>query len=267
MPQAKRVLVMALSASMVAAWSGSAQAPTLRDKARSLLSRATSGAGLVLGRQEARDAFDEVAIVNSAGAVVVALGSDEVEDGAVVWANRTGIDAPKGILLVSDQDAGRVAVFDTAGQPRFMLDGNLGLVSASADLAEVFPTEGGPAAPGSVMSIDPERPGAVRVSRTPYDRRVAGVVSGARDYRPGITLNAGEQSRGGATLTLTGTVYCRVNDANGPVRAGDLLTSSAVPGHAMRAGDSAAARGAIVGKALEDLRGERGEILILASLQ
>jgi hypothetical protein len=35
----------------------------------------------------------------------------------------------------------------------------------------------------------------------------------------------------------------------------------------MRAGDSAAGRGAILGKALEDLRGERGLVLTLASLQ
>ena len=267
MPKLRRVVVAALAVSAVAAWSPSAQAPTVQEKARSLLARASREAGLVLRKSQARDAFEEVAIVNSAGNVVIGLLADEVDDGAVVWANRTGEAGPRGALLVSEQDAGRVAVFNTAGQPRFILDGNLGLVSAAADMAEVFPSSGPPVAAGSVMSIDPEQPGAVRLSRTAFDRRVAGVVSGARDYRPGITLNAGETSRGGVTLTLTGTVYCLATSANGPVRAGDLLTSSAVPGHAMRAGDDAAARGAIVGKALEDLRGERGEILILASLQ
>jgi hypothetical protein len=95
----------------------------------------------------------------------------------------------------------------------------------------------------------------------------AGVVSGARDHRPGVTLNAGQARRGGVTLTLSGTVYCLATNANGPIRAGDLLTSSAVPGHAMRAVDGDASRGAVVGKALEDLPGDRGHVLILASLQ
>jgi hypothetical protein len=45
------------------------------------------------------------------------------------------------------------------------------------------------------------------------------------------------------------------------------LTSSALPGHAMRAGDAEAARGAVLGKALEDLQGTSGLVLILASLQ
>ena len=117
------------------------------------------------------------------------------------------------------------------------------------------------------MAIDPERPGALRLARTAYDRRVAGVASGANDYRPGITLNAASAEPNRVTVTLTGTVYCLASSVNGTVRAGDLLTSSSVPGYAMRAGDSDAARGAILGKALEDLRGERGLVLILASLQ
>ena len=68
-------------------------------------------------------------------------------------------------------------------------------------------------------------------------------------------------------VTLTGTVYALASNVNGPIRAGDLLTTSAVPGHAMRATDADAARGAIVGKALDDLREDRGLVMILASLQ
>ena len=54
---------------------------------------------------------------------------------------------------------------------------------------------------------------------------------------------------------------------NGPIRAGDLLTTSTVSGHAMRATDNGRVHGAIVGKALDDLHGERGLVMILASLQ
>jgi hypothetical protein len=68
-------------------------------------------------------------------------------------------------------------------------------------------------------------------------------------------------------VTLTGTVYCRASNVNGPIRAGDLLTTSSVSGHAMRVTDVAAAHGAILGKALQDLEGERGLVMIRASLQ
>lgn len=268
MRNARRVLVFLVVVSGLAVWSGSAQAPSLRERARAALSQVAHGRSATsMAARGLQETFDEVGVVNPAGEVVVAIVADDVGDGVVAWANRTGPAGAKGLLLVSDQDAGRVAVFNTAGSPRFILDGNSGLLSSPGDMAEVFPSSAEAAVPGSVMTIDPDRPGALRVARQPYDRRVAGVVSGARDYRPGITLNAGSVEPNRVTVTLTGTVYCLVTSANGPVRAGDLLTSSAVPGHAMRAGDTGAARGAILGKALEDLRGERGLVLTLASLQ
>jgi len=268
MRNAKRLTVLLVVLCALAAWSGSAQAPSLRERARSIASQvARSGAARAQTATQPRSTFDELGVVNDAGEVVIAMAPDDVGDGAIVWLNRTGQAAPKGVLLVSEQDAGQVAVFNTAGAVRFILDGNSGLMSAPGDMAEVFPSSAEGVVPGSVMTIDPDQPGALRVATRPYDRRVAGVVSGARDYRPGITLNAAAAEPKRVTVTLSGTVYCLVSSANGPVRAGDLLTSSARPGHAMRAGDGEAARGAVIGKALEDLRGDRGLILILASLQ
>jgi hypothetical protein len=268
MRPSNRVVVFLAVVSALATWSGSAQAPSLRERARNVLAQAAHGrSATAMAAHGAQATFDEVGIVNPAGQVVVAATSDEVGDGVIAWANRNGEAGPKGALLVSAQDAGQVAVFNTAGNPRFILDGNSGLLSAPGDMAEMFPSSGEAVEPGSVMTIDPGRSGALRVARTPYDRRVAGVVSGARDYRPGITLNAASDDASRVTVTLSGTVYCLVSNANGAVRAGDLLTSSAVPGYAMRAGDTDAARGAILGKALADLDGERGLVLILASLQ
>jgi hypothetical protein len=109
--------------------------------------------------------------------------------------------------------------------------------------------------------------GALTVSTKAYDRRVAGVASGANDYKPGINLRGLAEMPNKVTVTLSGTVYCRVSAVNGPVEAGDLLTTSRVPGYAMRATDPLASHGAILGKAMEDLKGERGLVLILASLQ
>ena len=211
----------------------------------------------------AQTTFSEVGVTNASGNIVFGASPDSVGDGAVLWQNAAG--SPKGLLLVSAQGAGQVAVFNTAGTPRFILDGNSGLQSASGDVAERLPSAA-QLAPGSVVSIDPAAGGMIAASRA-YDRRVAGVVSGANDYNPGITLRAGDELKQAVPVTLTGTVYCLASNVNGPIHAGDLLTTSTVPGHAMRATDYDRAHGAIVGKALADLDGDRGLIMILASLQ
>jgi len=268
MRNARRTIVFLVGVSALAAWSGSAQAPSTREQARGILSQvARVRAAAVLSPDQAKSTFDELGVVNHAGQVVIAMAADDIGSGAVVWASHTSETAPRGALLVSQQDAGQVAVFNTGGVPKYILDGNSGLLSAPGDMAQMFPSSAETIVAGSVMAIDPERPGALRLARTAYDRRVAGVASGANDYRPGITLNAASAEPNRVTVTLTGTVYCLASSVNGTVRAGDLLTSSSVPGYAMRAGDSDAARGAILGKALEDLRGERGRVLILAGLQ
>ena len=212
----------------------------------------------------AQTTFPEIGVTNASGNIVFGASPDSVGDGAVLWQNAAGL--PKGLLLVSAQGAGQVAVFNTAGTPRFILDGNSGLQSASGDVAERFPSAS-QLAPGSVVSIDPAAGGKVIAASSAYDRRVAGVVSGANDYNPGITLRAGDELKQAVPVTLTGTVYCLASNVNGPIRAGDLLTTSNVPGHAMRATDNDRAHGAIVGKALADLDGDRGLVMILASLQ
>ena len=48
---------------------------------------------------------------------------------------------------------------------------------------------------------------------------------------------------------------------------GDLLTTSDVPGHAMKVVDSGKAQGAVLGKAMTRLEGGRGLVLVLVSLQ
>jgi hypothetical protein len=212
----------------------------------------------------AQTTFPEIGVTNASGNIVFGASPDSVGDGAVLWQNAAGL--PKGLLLVSAQGAGQVAVFNTAGTPRFILDGNSGLQSASGDVAERFPSAA-QLAPGSVVSIDPSAGGKVIAASRAYDRRVAGVVSGANDYNPGITLRADNALKSAVPVTLTGTVYCLASNVNGPIRAGDLLTTSNIPGHAMRATDTDRAHGAIVGKALADLDGDKGLVMILASLQ
>jgi hypothetical protein len=134
-----------------------------------------------------------------------------------------------------------------------------------ADCAEDFDvSEAEEANPGTVMVIDPE--GALQQSRQAYDKRVAGVVSGAGDYRSGIILDKQESKSNRIPVTLMGKAYCKVDARHSPIEVGDLLTTSPTPGHAMKA-DARKAFGAVIGKALKPLAGDAGLIPIIVALQ
>ena len=104
-------------------------------------------------------------------------------------------------------------------------------------------------------------------SSTAYDKRVAGVVSGAGGYRPGLILDRQPGQQGRAPLALLGKVYCKVDAGYGPIEVGDLLTTSPIRGHAMKADDPVKAFGAVIGKALKRFSGGTGLIPILIALQ
>jgi hypothetical protein len=58
-----------------------------------------------------------------------------------------------------------------------------------------------------------------------------------------------------------------VDATENPVEIGDMLTTSKVPGHAMKVNDFDQARGAIIGKAMTALKTGRGLVLVLVTLQ
>ena len=161
---------------------------------------------------------------------------------------------------------GSVWVFDEAGEIYVGMDGRDGFWATGADIAENFSSTEVGIEPGSAMILDPDNPGSMKRSESAYDRRVAGVASGAENYKPGMTLGSRELVNR-VPVTLTGTVYCKVSNANGPIETGDLLTTSDIPGHAMKATDATKSQGAILGKAMEGFTGESGLIMILAALQ
>lgn len=143
-------------------------------------------------------------------------------------------------------------------------------IEGGSDIAEPFSSvENSEIKPGMVMVIDSDNPGKLRISRKPYDRCVAGIVSGAGDVRPGVIMGRIDSESEAPTypLALTGRAYCFVDASEFPVRPGDLLTTSATAGCAMRAVDSDLAQGAIIGKAMTSLDSGTGLVLVLVSLQ
>jgi len=119
-----------------------------------------------------------------------------------------------------------------------------------------------------VVCIDPENPGKLMISVEAYDRRVAGVISGAGGVKTGMLMSqSGSIADGKQPVALTGRVYVKADASFGAILPGDLLTTSDTPGHAMKVTDHARARGAILGKAMSSLKEGQGMVLVLVSLQ
>jgi hypothetical protein len=179
-----------------------------------------------------------------------------------------------------------ISLNDETGTNTIRINGGDGTVwAANADLAENFacsqeynssPDEGygtitDPIEPGDVLVISED--GTLVKCEEKYDTRVAGVVSGAKDFKPAIILDSFEITGskenspgvGVFPVALAGKVFCRVC---GEVRTGDLLVTSSKKGHAMRADPKARERwsGAILGKALGSAKSGSNLIPVLVML-
>ena len=147
-------------------------------------------------------------------------------------------DAKYAILRIgADGNEGDIRVRDGDGNETIRLDGNTGDIElVGADWAEESDvSDEREAEPGSIMVIDDN--GALRPCDSAYDKRVAGVISGAGGLSPGTTL--GKQRNGAARrpLALVGKSFCKVDADYEPIEIGDLLTTSPTGGHAMKASD------------------------------
>ncbi|MFF9036244.1 hypothetical protein ACF090_12325, partial [Streptomyces sp. NPDC014892] len=149
------------------------------------------------------------------------------------------------------------------------------LILTGGDVAEQFDVaaaacSGDEVGPGTVVVLDDG--GALAPSIQPYDSCVAGVVSGAGDRVPALILDRHDGSGdggGGARqreIAVMGKVWCQADASDRAIRVGDLLTTSATPGHAMAAVDREAAFGAVLGKALTPLASGAGLVLVLVGL-
>ncbi len=141
-------------------------------------------------------------------------------------------------------------------------------ITGGCDLAEPFSISNDEAIiAGAVVVIDEEHPGQLKLSHVSYDGRVAGVVSGAGGINPGLTLMQSGVLEAGHNVALSGRVYVLATAANGSIKPGDLLTTSDLPGHAMKATDRERSQGCVIGKAMTGLDSGEGFIMVLVNLQ
>lgn len=173
--------------------------------------------------------------------------------------------------------AGYAIYAEHSGEGEFkraaFFDGNVvvtgDVLFPGADCAEEFPILrdiSNEAEPRTLMVIGSDS--RLEIARRPYDHCVAGVVAGAGDLRPGIVMGRGLSGDTPArAIALVGRVWVKADAEHGPIDVGDLLTSSATPGHAMRASDRDRAFGTVIGKALAPLPSGRGLVPVLIALQ
>ena len=177
---------------------------------------------------------------------------------------RAGGHGADGDLLLFPSTASDI--FNNA-QATIHLDADAGdIILKNADCAEEFDVAVAEAVePGSVMVIN--EGGGIKQSTEAYDKKVAGVVSGAGNLKPGLVLDKKDEAANRLPLALMGKAYCKVDAQYAPIEVGDLLTTSPTPGHAMKASDPAKAFGTVIGKALQSLAKGQDSILILIALQ
>ena len=195
------------------------------------------------------------------------------QDGDIIIRNNLGVqtvfiggDSAMIELGASGED-GDLYVKNDQGVTTIHLSGQTGdIILENADAAEEFDVaESEPIEPGTVVVIGDDD--TLHQSTHSYDTRVAGVVTGAGDWRPGIILGRRRSSRSRMPIALMGKVACKVDATSSPIAVGDLLTTSPTPGHAMKASEPLRAFGTVIGKALKSQHGGTGLIPILVALQ
>lgn len=124
-------------------------------------------------------------------------------------------------------------------------------VRAGSDIAETYyAASSTPLSPGDVVSPDPSIDAGVKQSQSAYDPALLGVIS----TNPGSVLGGGPVTGVPELVALAGRVPVTVTNDNGDINTGDELTSSDIPGVAMRATQP----GRVLGVALQSFAPDPG---------
>jgi hypothetical protein len=226
------------------------------------------------------DAGTGVTVTETSSGGIGVYGSNGSGLGTGVWGNSSvgrGVFgySTSGVGVVAESLSGNTIMEGySSGIRKFHIDNN-GTYNGGSDFAEALPAYGKKASyqPGDVLVVSAKSPGTVEKSSRPYDQRLVGVYS----TRPGV-LGADKAGTSRVDpdelpVAIVGIVPTKVSTENGPVQAGDLLTSSSTVGYAMKASPVRVGRakiyrpGTILGKALEPLEEGKGVIKVLVTLR
>jgi hypothetical protein len=180
-----------------------------------------------------------------------------------------GNDMPALLLVNTDASGDFVVGAESGGGTRmFRVDRtgrgffNGGYQASGADFAEQLDLVGEESEPGDVLVISNAADRAVELAAASFSTAVIGIHS----TEPALLGGApdADEPLGGIPVAITGIVPCKVTTKNGAIGRGDLLVTSSVPGHAMRAGGNPPA-GTVLGKAMQALDEGTGVIDVYVS--
>lgn len=237
------------------------------------------------------------------GPVFLTGGGSTLENRRVAIQAKGGIDVDGGIKIQNDFDfrmekspgettveilasegsgGSQISLFNDSGHLTIEMDADFGAsnvgriitdeiqIKGGSDLAEYFDSaeDLDLLVKGTLVCIDENSEGKIKLCSTARDRKVLGVISGANGIHPGMIMGQeGSIANGDFPIALLGRVYVKSNNENGEIEVGDFLTSSSEKGEAMRVNDFYKAQGAILGKALTKRNSKTGFVLVLVNLQ
>ena len=230
----------------------------------------SGGGGLVQIHDENGDARAQFGTFSTNGAYLT-MNDAGNQTGIRIYADSAFGSHVGGAISLRDNNSdklGLYANFEASGFSRVVSD--VIQINGGADLSEQFDVapNGTALEPGMVVAIDADHPGKLTVAGSPYDRKAAGIISGAGGVRPGMLMSQqGSVADGKHAVALTGRVWTLCDASSGAITPGDLLTTSGTLGHAMKVTDYGKAQGAVIGKAMTSLEKGAGLVLVLVSLQ
>lgn len=254
-------------------WSGSGAGLSLNGGIGGL-SASGSAYGIAADTSSGKAVYGHATGVSGANYGV--YGWSESPDGYAGYFNNEG----GGVALVANSKtytgtvfnilSNNYLVFSVKGDGNVYADGSYygagGVYIGNADFAEMVLPGQTELEAGDVLVIDLD--GQMIRSSKPYQTNVAGVYSQEPGFIGGNKLdesgNPLEPER--IPLAIVGIVTVKASAVNSAIKPGDLLTTSAIPGHAMRAGDNPPI-GSVLGKALQGLKSGTGLIQVLVTLQ
>lgn len=195
--------------------------------------------------------------------------------GVKAISNTSGYNNGNALVASLESGDGNTAVFDVAGTPVARIDHtgkgyfNGGTQLGGADVAEYFDVEGSIHSyePGDVLVISEHHDRKVEKSSSAYSTLVAGVYA----TKPGILLtekNAQEDQSKMAPMGVIGVIPTKVCMEGGPIKRGDLIVTSSIPGVAMKADLEKVKVGQVIGKALQPYDNTSvGVIKVLVSIK
>ncbi len=170
----------------------------------------------------------------------------------------TLVDKPNTISSVTYSVCGTASLNNSiSAVDRTLLLTEINGAVVGADLAEIYPTNDPTLKSGEIVSIDKESIySGVKRSSGSYDKDAIGIITTKPGYILGDDTSVSDISI--ATVALAGRVPLLVNNENGPIRIGDMLTSSSEAGVAMRATKA----GQVIAQALSGYGGDNSGIVI-----